>query len=43
MFTLAVGNFGVQYIDKEHADHLIEVLNKHYEFSEDWEGENTVD
>jgi hypothetical protein len=35
-FTLVVANFGVKYVGKEHAMHLISILNEHYEISEDW-------
>ena len=37
-FTLVVDDFGVKYVGKEHADHLISVLKKHYKIAEDWEG-----
>ena len=38
-FSLVVDDFGVKYVGKEHADHLIRSLRKHYELvSEDWEG-----
>ena len=30
--------FGVKYVGKEHARHLISVLKEHYAISEDWEG-----
>ena len=36
-FTLVVDNFGVKYIGKEHAMHLIKTLKEHYEVKEDWE------
>jgi hypothetical protein len=35
-FTLVVDNFGVKYIGKEHAMHLIKTLKEHYEVEEDW-------
>ncbi len=35
---LIVDNFGVKYIGKEHAMHLIKVLKEHYKVEEDWEG-----
>ena len=38
-FTLTVDDFGVKYVGKEHADHLITTLRKHYEIEEDWEGQ----
>ena len=38
-FSLVVDDFGVKYVGKEHADHLIQTLRKHYEaVTEDWEG-----
>ncbi len=37
-FTLIVDNFGVRYIGKEHAMHLIKMLKEHCEVEEDWEG-----
>ena len=36
---LIVDDFGVKYVGKEHADHLIKVLKEHYEVAEDWDGE----
>ena len=41
-FTLVVDDFGVKYVGKEHARHLISVLKEHYEISEDWEGKKYV-
>jgi hypothetical protein len=41
-FTLVVGDFGVKYIEEEHAMHLIKMLNEHYEVKEDWEGRRYV-
>ena len=37
-FVLIVDDFGVEYVGKQHADHLLAVLNEHYEMSTDWEG-----
>ena len=37
-FTLVVDDFGVEYVGKEHADHLISALRAHYPVSIDWEG-----
>ena len=31
-------NFGVNYVGKEHADHLIGVLEGFYVVDKDWEG-----
>jgi hypothetical protein len=37
-FTLVVDDFGVKYVGKEHAEHLITVLQQNYETSIDWTG-----
>ena len=37
-FTLVVENFGVKYVGKEHADHLIKRIKENYDITEDWEG-----
>ena len=38
-FCLVVDDFGVKYIGKEHADHLIQCLRNHYqEVNIDWDG-----
>jgi len=37
-FTLCVNDFGVKYTGREHAEHLTNVLNKHYKCSQDWDG-----
>ena len=37
-FTLIVDDFGVKYVGKEHADHLIKFIKENYEVTEDWEG-----
>ena len=36
--SLVVDNFGVKYIDKADADHLIAALEKHYEIPEECKG-----
>ena len=38
-FTLVVDDFGVKYVGKEHADHLIASIKKKYELTEDWTGD----
>ena len=38
-FTLIVDDFGVKYVGKEHAQHLIDTLKQHYVVAEDWKGE----
>ena len=35
-FSLCVDDFGVKYVGKEHADHLMSVLQAHYVVSSDW-------
>jgi hypothetical protein len=35
-FSLVVVDFGVKYVGKEHADHLITCLKKDYKLTEDW-------
>ena len=38
-FSLVVDDFGVKYVGKEHADHLIKTLERHYDkILVDWEG-----
>ena len=38
-FTLVVDDFGVKYTGREHAEHLLKVLRKHYEaVTDDWTG-----
>jgi hypothetical protein len=37
-FTLVVDDFGVQYVGKEHAQHLIYALEADYTVSKDWTG-----
>ena len=37
-FTLVVDDFGIKYIGKEHADHLLNALKEHYTLDIDWEG-----
>ena len=34
-FMLAVYNFGVKYVGKEHADHLIKCIKENYDITED--------
>jgi hypothetical protein len=35
-FTLVVDDFGVQYVGKEHARHLIDAIETDYTVSKDW-------
>ena len=38
--TLVVDNFGVKYVGKEHADHLLSILEHHYPaVATNWKGE----
>ena len=37
-FALCVDNFGVKYVGEEHAQHLLDTLNKDYKTSHDWHG-----
>ncbi len=41
-FTLVVDDFGVKYVGKEHALHLINILKQDYEISEDWTGSKYI-
>jgi hypothetical protein len=38
-FSLIVNNFGVKYVGEEHAQHLLETVQKYYKCSCDWAGE----
>ena len=38
LFTLCVDDFGVKYVGKQHADHLMQVLSEHYTILHDWMG-----
>ena len=40
IFALCVDDFGIKYLQKEHADHLINALRSNYTISIDWEGKN---
>ena len=37
-YTLVVDDFGVKYIGREHAEHLLATINEHYECKADWDG-----
>jgi hypothetical protein len=37
-FTLVVDDFGVKYVGREHAQHLIDSLETHYTVAKDWDG-----
>jgi hypothetical protein len=38
-FSLVVDDFGVKYVGKENAEHLLNTIRKYYKCSSDWEGE----
>ena len=38
-FTLAVDDFGVKYVGREHVDHLIKCIKEKYELTKDWSGD----
>ena len=37
-FVLIVDDFGVEYVVKQHAQYLLDVLRKNYEMTTDWDG-----
>jgi hypothetical protein len=37
-FVLIVDNFGIQYVGKRHAEHLLHALQEHYKVTTDWMG-----
>ena len=37
-FTLVVDDFGIKYVGRQHIEHLLRAIKKHYKVSEDWEG-----
>jgi hypothetical protein len=37
--TKVVDNFGIKYVGKEHADHLINCLKEKYKHTKDWAGD----
>jgi endonuclease I len=39
LFSLVVDDFGIKYVGKQHADHLIQAIEQHYKSSKDWEGQ----
>eukprot|EP00804_Cyclotella_cryptica_P023928 CCRYP_010044-RA/>CCRYP_010044-RA protein AED:0.06 eAED:0.07 QI:0/0/0/1/1/1/3/0/1072 len=41
-FALCVDDFGVKYVGKIHAEHLINTLKGHYDISTDWEGRRYI-
>eukprot|EP00804_Cyclotella_cryptica_P023921 CCRYP_010052-RD/>CCRYP_010052-RD protein AED:0.22 eAED:0.18 QI:0/-1/0/1/-1/0/1/0/482 len=41
-FALCVDDFGVKYVGKVHAEHLIDTLTGHYDISTDWDGRRYI-
>ncbi len=41
-FTLVVDNFGIKYVRKKHALHLLNILKEHYEIAVDWTGNKFI-
>jgi hypothetical protein len=37
-FSLVVDDFGVKYVGREHAEHLMACIRKKYNISSDWNG-----
>jgi hypothetical protein len=37
-FSLVVDDFGVKYVGREHAEHLMACIKKNYNISSDWKG-----
>ena len=42
VFTLVVDDFGIKYVNKSDAEHLMSVLKKDYEVTEDWNGKRYI-
>jgi hypothetical protein len=38
LFSLVVDDFGVKYVGREHAKHLMACIKKNYNISSDWNG-----
>jgi hypothetical protein len=41
-FCLTVDDFGVKYVGKEYADHLLNVLQEHHKVTTDWTGNRYI-
>ena len=37
-FVLIVDDFGIEYVGKQHALHLLKILEQNYEITSDWDG-----
>jgi hypothetical protein len=42
VFTLVVDNFGVKYMGRENAEHLMDLLRKIYSITADWTGSKYI-
>ena len=40
--SLCVDDFGIKYVGKQHAGHLMTVLREHYKISRDWKGKKCL-
>ena len=38
LFCLIIDNFGIEYVDKHHDDHLHDILLEHYKITQYWSG-----
>jgi hypothetical protein len=41
-FTLVVDDFGIKYVNKEHAQHLKNTLKEHYKLTSNWTGKQYI-
>ncbi len=41
-FTHVVDDFGIKYVGKEHVDHLMNVLQEHYQVKAEWTGNRYI-
>jgi len=41
-FTHVVDDFGIKYVGKEHVDHLMNVLQEHYQVKAEWTGNRDI-
>ena len=41
-FTLVVDDFGIKFVGEEHANHLKQSLEQHYDVTIDWDGGKDV-
>ena len=38
LFSLVIDNFGVQYVGREHSEHLVNTLRRYHTMKTDWYG-----